>query len=196
MHIMVSGVSSGCDNMESQNLTWVHYGTIQLCVTILQPKQEKFLRHPQTPLETSLRNLTCTHVCIHITMYIYMYLRAYIHTHLQPEALSSSSKRSRYALPNKIKNDAEEKINLRLVWHIRSTQWMEVIHGVTDRDFSKSPEKQPVTRSRESMVSPTILCFCISSCGLLLFLLQKLMSSPASPHYRWDALTSVFFLDI
>lgn len=156
---MVSGVSSGCDNMESQNLTWVHYGTIQLCVTILQPKQEKFLRHPQPPLETFLRNLTCTHVCIHITMYIYMYLHAYIHTHLQPEAPSSSSKQSRYALPNKIKNDAEEKINLRLVWHIRSTQWMEVIHGVTDRDFSQSPEKQPVTRSRESMVSPTIPVF-------------------------------------
>lgn len=189
MHIMVSGVSSGCDNMESQNLTWVHYGTIHLCVTILQPKQEKFLRHPQTPLETSLRNLTCTHVCIYITMYIYMYLHAYIHTHLQPEALSSSSKWSRYALPNKIKNDAEEKINLRLVWHIRSTQWMEVIHGVTDRDFSKSLEKQPSHAAGKAWQVQLSLCFYISSHGLSLFLLQKWMSSPASPHYRWDALT-------
>lgn len=112
MHIMVSGVSSGCDNMESQNLTWVHYGTIQPCVTILQPKQEKFLRHPQTPLETSLRNHTCTHTHTHIQ--IYMYLRAYMHTHLQPEALSRSSKQSRWALPNKKKEWCRRENSLEI----------------------------------------------------------------------------------
>lgn len=38
MNIIISGVSSGWDNMESQNLSRVHYGTIQLRATILQPK--------------------------------------------------------------------------------------------------------------------------------------------------------------